>query len=82
MKYGTKYLMKHIIRKNAAIKQFTTNIDIFMQKIMYRYNLPCSLFEEYKFYILRNFKTFTKIAEEIKKLQENLITYVDKANTS
>lgn len=44
MKYGAKYLMKHIIRKNAATKQFTTNIDIFMQKILYRYNLYHAVF--------------------------------------
>lgn len=34
--------MKCIVTQSAAVKRFTTDIDIFIQKLMHRYNLPCS----------------------------------------
>lgn len=40
--YGKIYQMKHIVTQSAAVKLFTADIDIFIQKLMYRYNLPCS----------------------------------------
>lgn len=46
LKFGPKCKLKRIGTKNIVFKRFTKNVDIFIQKLVYRYGLPTCAFTE------------------------------------
>lgn len=58
MKYGTKFRLNRKINSKKAYDIYKSDLNIFINKISYKYNTPIQLFFEWRDAILFEFKLF------------------------
>ena len=56
MNFATKFRLNKKIKKKNAIDKFISDIDNFILKCSYKFILPISTFEEWKFNLINEFK--------------------------
>ena len=61
MYFCTKFRLNKKIRKKQAIDKFISDIDNFILKCSYKFILPISTFEEWKYNLVNEFKSFINL---------------------
>ena len=77
MNFGTKFRLNKKIKKKHAIDKFISDIDNFILKCSYKFILPISTFEEWKYNLVNEFKSFINLHLNSNKYEYQTINKED-----